>query len=90
MEQLVMEDKVEQQRLQKEQAKVTAATKVTQSSESAEFRSLSDDAFVLTHTHLAQVQAWWRGCMVRRGLGPFRKTEDNVKDKKKKKKGKKK
>ncbi|XP_004077678.1 IQ domain-containing protein G [Oryzias latipes] len=63
MEQLVMEDKVEQQRLQKEQAKVTAATKV---------------------------QAWWRGCMVRRGLGPFRKTEDNVKDKKKKKKGKKK
>ncbi|KAF6720185.1 IQ domain-containing protein G [Oryzias melastigma] len=63
MEQLVTEDKKEQQRLQEEQERVTAATKL---------------------------QAWWRGCTVRRGLGPFRKTEDSGKDKKKKKKGKKK
>ncbi|CAG6016033.1 unnamed protein product [Menidia menidia] len=32
-----------------------------------------------------KLQAWWRGCMVRRGLGRFRKVEEDKKSKKKKK-----
>lgn len=36
-----------------------------------------------------QVQAWWRGCMVRRGLGKFGQKEEPKKGKKKKKQGKK-
>ncbi|XP_008290621.1 dynein regulatory complex protein 9, partial [Stegastes partitus] len=31
-----------------------------------------------------KLQAWWRGCMVRRGLGCFKKAEENKKGKKKK------
>lgn len=37
-----------------------------------------------------QLQAWWRGCMVRRGLGSFKKAEEGKKGKKGKKEGKKK
>lgn len=38
---------------------------------------------------MLQVQAWWRGCMVRRGLGKYGKKEEPKKGKKKKgKKGK--
>lgn len=37
-----------------------------------------------------QLQAWWRGCMVRRGIGSFKKAEEDKKGKKKKKEGKKK
>ncbi|KAK5892834.1 hypothetical protein CesoFtcFv8_013184 [Champsocephalus esox] len=59
MEQVVMEDREEQEKLRQEQAKARAVTKV---------------------------QAWWRGCMVRRCLGSFKKEEG----KKKKKEGKKK
>ncbi|XP_033959286.1 dynein regulatory complex protein 9 isoform X2 [Pseudochaenichthys georgianus] len=49
MEQVVMEDRDEQEKLRQEQAKARAVTKV---------------------------QAWWRGCMVRRCLGSFKKEED--------------
>ncbi|KAG8010326.1 Protein spire-like protein 1 [Nibea albiflora] len=62
MEQVVEEDRVEQDVLRQQQAEVRAATKL---------------------------QAWWRGCMFRRGLGSFKKEEDK-KGKKKKKEGKKK
>ncbi|TKS81651.1 IQ domain-containing protein G [Collichthys lucidus] len=62
MEQVVEEDRVEQEVLRQQQAEVRAATKL---------------------------QAWWRGCMIRRGLGSFKKEEDK-KGKKKKKEGKKK
>ncbi|XP_045901109.1 dynein regulatory complex protein 9 [Micropterus dolomieu] len=62
MEQVVMEDRAEQEKLRQQQAEARAATKL---------------------------QAWWRGCMVRRGLGSFKKPED-VKKGKKKKEGKKK
>ncbi|XP_018537837.1 dynein regulatory complex protein 9 [Lates calcarifer] len=31
-----------------------------------------------------KLQAWWRGCMVRRGLGSFKKAEEDKKGKKKK------
>lgn len=31
-----------------------------------------------------KLQAWWRGCMVRKGLGSFKKADDNKKGKKKK------
>ncbi|XP_061800649.1 dynein regulatory complex protein 9 isoform X1 [Nerophis lumbriciformis] len=37
-----------------------------------------------------KVQAWWRGCMVRKGFGIYRKVEDKKGKKKKKKEGKKK
>ncbi|XP_017268629.1 dynein regulatory complex protein 9 [Kryptolebias marmoratus] len=60
MEQVVMEDKKEQEILFQREAEARAATKL---------------------------QAWWRGCMVRRGLGAFKRAEDK---KTKKKKGKKK
>ncbi|XP_068614798.1 dynein regulatory complex protein 9 [Brachionichthys hirsutus] len=60
MEQMVMEDREEQEKLRQLQVKASAATKL---------------------------QAWWRGCMVRRGLGSFKKKEIK---KGKKKKGKKK
>ncbi|XP_059195730.1 dynein regulatory complex protein 9 [Centropristis striata] len=63
MEQVVMEDREEQEKLRQQQAEVKAATKL---------------------------QAWWRGCMVRRGLGSFKKAEEGKKGKKKKKEGKKK
>ncbi|XP_055019371.1 dynein regulatory complex protein 9 [Boleophthalmus pectinirostris] len=65
MEQVVMEDKEEQEKLQQEQHLIKAATKV---------------------------QAFWRGCMVRKGLGIYKKTEEDKKSKKKDvgKKGKKK
>ncbi|TMS10752.1 Dynein regulatory complex protein 9 [Larimichthys crocea] len=62
MEQVVEEDRVEQEVLRQQQAEIRAATKL---------------------------QAWWRGCMIRRGLGSFKKEEDK-KGKKKKKEGKKK
>ncbi|XP_044064008.1 dynein regulatory complex protein 9 isoform X1 [Siniperca chuatsi] len=62
MEQVVMEDREEQEKLCQQQAEARAATKL---------------------------QAWWRGCMVRRGLGSFKKAEV-VKKGKKKKEGKKK
>ncbi|KAI3361458.1 hypothetical protein L3Q82_013623, partial [Scortum barcoo] len=62
MEQVVMEDREEQEKLRQQQEEVKAATKL---------------------------QAWWRGCMVRRGLGSFKKAEE-VKKGKKKKEGKKK
>ncbi|XP_041842871.1 dynein regulatory complex protein 9 isoform X2 [Melanotaenia boesemani] len=61
MEQVVMEDKEEQEQLRQQQAEATAAIKL---------------------------QAWWRCCMVRRGLGPFKKVEEKKKGKKMKKKGK--
>ncbi|XP_029361212.1 dynein regulatory complex protein 9-like [Echeneis naucrates] len=57
MEQVVMEDREEQEKLCIQQAEARAATKL---------------------------QAWWKGCMVRRGLGSFKKTQDNKKGKKKK------
>ncbi|XP_029306883.1 dynein regulatory complex protein 9 isoform X3 [Cottoperca gobio] len=57
MEQVVMEDREEHERLLQQQAEARAATKV---------------------------QAWWRGCMVRRGLGSFKKAEEKKKGKKKK------
>ncbi|XP_029958257.1 dynein regulatory complex protein 9 [Salarias fasciatus] len=62
MEQVVMEDREEQEKLRQQHAKVRAATKL---------------------------QAWWRGCMVRRGLGGF-KTDASKKGKKKEGKKKKK
>nr|XP_046256498.1 dynein regulatory complex protein 9 isoform X1 [Scatophagus argus] len=57
MEQVVMEDREEQEKLHQQQAEARAATKL---------------------------QAWWRGCMVRRGLGSFKKAEEDKKGKKKK------
>ncbi|XP_042346882.1 dynein regulatory complex protein 9 [Plectropomus leopardus] len=59
MEQVVMEDREEQEKLRQQQAEARAATKL---------------------------QACWRGCMVRRGLGTFKKAEEVKKGKKKKKK----
>ncbi|XP_047453758.1 dynein regulatory complex protein 9 [Mugil cephalus] len=41
-------------------------------------------------TAATKLQAWWRGCMVRKGLGPFKRAEDDKKGKKKKDKKKKK
>jgi len=32
-----------------------------------------------------KIQAWWRGTMVRKGLGPYKKRKKPAKDKKKKK-----
>ncbi|XP_032373667.1 dynein regulatory complex protein 9 isoform X1 [Etheostoma spectabile] len=61
MEQVVKEDREEQEKLRQQQALAASATKL---------------------------QAWWRGCMVRRGLGSFKKEE--VKKGKKTKEGKKK
>ncbi|CAL1610531.1 unnamed protein product [Knipowitschia caucasica] len=55
MEQVVKEDKEEQEKLRKELELITAATKI---------------------------QAFWRGCMVRKGLGIY-KTEEDKKGKKK-------
>ncbi|XP_039974109.1 dynein regulatory complex protein 9 [Xiphias gladius] len=57
MEQVVMEDREEQEKLRQQQAEARAATKL---------------------------QAWWRGCMVRRGLGSFQRAEKDKKGKKKK------
>ncbi|KAM7382450.1 hypothetical protein PAMP_002177 [Pampus punctatissimus] len=57
MEQVVVEDREEQEKLRQQQAEARAATKL---------------------------QAWWRGCMVRRGLGSFKKAEEGKKGKKKK------
>ncbi|XP_026226858.1 dynein regulatory complex protein 9 [Anabas testudineus] len=57
MEQVVMEDREEQEKLRQQQEQARAATKL---------------------------QAWWRGCMVRRGLGTFKKTDEGKKGKKKK------
>ncbi|CAK6970076.1 dynein regulatory complex protein 9 [Scomber scombrus] len=57
MEQVVVEDREEQEKLRQKQAEVRAATKL---------------------------QAWWRGCMVRRGLGSYKKAEEGKKGKKKK------
>uniref|UniRef100_A0A3B4TZ63 Dynein regulatory complex protein 9 n=2 Tax=Seriola dumerili TaxID=41447 RepID=A0A3B4TZ63_SERDU len=57
MEQVVMEDREEQEKLRQQQALARSAIKL---------------------------QAWWRGCMVRKGLGSFKKAEDNKKGKKKK------
>ncbi|KAM6910468.1 dynein regulatory complex protein 9 [Xenentodon cancila] len=62
MEQVVMEEKEEQEQLRQQEAKAIAASRL---------------------------QAWWRGCMVRRGLGTFKKAEVEKKDKKKKTTGKK-
>ncbi|KAM4735285.1 dynein regulatory complex protein 9-like [Anableps anableps] len=59
MEQVVLEDKKEQEKLRQQEEEAQAATKL---------------------------QAWWKGCMVRKGLGPFRKADDSRKGKKKKKK----
>merc|ERR1712007_384066 len=41
---------------------------------------------VLEEKSSIKVQAWWRGTMVRRGLGPWRK-DDKKKEKKREKKG---
>ncbi|XP_036930706.1 dynein regulatory complex protein 9 [Acanthopagrus latus] len=57
MEQVVLEDREEQEKLRQQQAEARTATKL---------------------------QAWWRGCMVRRGLGSFKKAEEDKKGKKKK------
>uniref|UniRef100_A0A7N8WW04 Dynein regulatory complex protein 9 n=2 Tax=Mastacembelus armatus TaxID=205130 RepID=A0A7N8WW04_9TELE len=57
MEQVVMEDREEKEKLRKQQDEARAATKL---------------------------QAWWRGCMVRRGLGMYKKTDESKKGKKKK------
>ncbi|XP_073341516.1 dynein regulatory complex protein 9 [Pagrus major] len=57
MEQVVLEDREEQEILRQQQAEARTATKL---------------------------QAWWRGCMVRRGLGSFKKAEEDKKGKKKK------
>ncbi|KAK7891718.1 hypothetical protein WMY93_023681 [Mugilogobius chulae] len=56
MEQVVKEDKEEQEKLQQEQDLIKAATKI---------------------------QAFWRGCMVRKGLGIHKKPEEDKKGKKK-------
>ncbi|XP_074510716.1 dynein regulatory complex protein 9 [Sebastes fasciatus] len=63
MEQVVLEDREEQEKLRQQQAEAKAATKL---------------------------QAWWRGWMVRRGLGSFKKAEEGKKGKKEGKKKKKK
>uniref|UniRef100_A0A146ZX08 Dynein regulatory complex protein 9 n=1 Tax=Fundulus heteroclitus TaxID=8078 RepID=A0A146ZX08_FUNHE len=63
MEQVIMEDKEEQEKLRELEEKARIATKL---------------------------QAWWRGCMVRRGLGAFKKAGEGKKGKKKKGKKKKK
>ncbi|KAM4580978.1 uncharacterized protein PAE49_005636 isoform 2-T2 [Odontesthes bonariensis] len=52
--------------------------------EQEKLRQKQEEARVAT-----KLQAWWRGCMVRRGLGPYKKAEED-KEGKKKKKGKKK
>ncbi|XP_058502864.1 dynein regulatory complex protein 9-like [Solea solea] len=57
MEQVVMEDREEQEKLNQKQAEAGAAT---------------------------MLQAWWRGCMVRKGLGSFEKAEKTKKGKKSK------
>ncbi|XP_068179723.1 dynein regulatory complex protein 9 [Antennarius striatus] len=59
MEQMVMEDEEEQEKLRQLEEQIRAATKI---------------------------QAWWRGCMVRRGLGSFKKEGKKKKGKKGKKK----
>ncbi|KAM9852584.1 dynein regulatory complex protein 9-like [Aulostomus maculatus] len=59
MEELVIEDREEQEILHQKQEEARAATKV---------------------------QAWWRGCMVRRGIGSFKKEVDDKNGKKKRKK----
>nr|XP_020467334.1 IQ domain-containing protein G-like [Monopterus albus] len=56
MEQVVMDDREEQEKLRQQQAEARAATKL---------------------------QAWWRGCMVRRGLGAFKTPDKSKKGKKK-------
>ncbi|KAK2844144.1 hypothetical protein Q5P01_010803 [Channa striata] len=56
MEQVVMEDREEQEKLRQQQEQVRAATKL---------------------------QAWWRGCMVRRGLCTVKKANEAKKGKKK-------
>lgn len=55
MEQVVIEDKEEQEKLRQEQEQIEVATKI---------------------------QAWWRGCMVRKGLGVYKKAEEGKKGKK--------
>ncbi|XP_062256130.1 dynein regulatory complex protein 9 isoform X1 [Platichthys flesus] len=57
MEELVMEDRLEQEKLLQQEAEDKAATKL---------------------------QAWWKGCMVRRGLGSFKKAEKGKKGRKNK------
>ncbi|XP_053183610.1 dynein regulatory complex protein 9 [Scomber japonicus] len=49
MEQVVVEDREEQEKLRQQEAEARAATKM---------------------------QAWWRGCMVRKGLGSYKKAEE--------------
>lgn len=63
MEQMVMEDREEQEKLHQQQARIRAATKL---------------------------QAWWRGCIVRRGLCGFKKAEKGKKGNKKERRKKKK
>ncbi|XP_006794834.1 dynein regulatory complex protein 9 [Neolamprologus brichardi] len=63
MEQMVMEDREEQEKLHQQQARIRAATKL---------------------------QAWWRGCIVRRGLCGFKKAKKGKKGNKKERKKKKK
>ncbi|TNN72924.1 IQ domain-containing protein G [Liparis tanakae] len=72
MEQVVLEEQEELKELRRQQAEARAATKSSQ---------------ILTLASVnGQLQAWWRGCMVRQGLGSFKKADDK---KGKKKKGKK-
>lgn len=83
MEQVVMEDIKKEER---QQAEVRAATKVTTQSEHTGAGFYCPPCLTLGWSYV-QLQAWWRGCMVRRGMGAFKKPEEK---KTKKKKGKKK
>lgn len=55
-----------------------------------EKKRLEAELLALQHRSATKIQAWWRGCMVRHCLGPYRKRrgkhkKDNKKNKKKKK-----
>lgn len=86
MERVVLQDKKNQDLQSQLEEKAVAATTVTASNRNSTRRrtGLSVLMFLLWSV---QLQAYWRGTMVRRGLGPYKKVEEK---KGKKKKGKKK
>lgn len=91
---MVKEDREEQEKLRQHQEEARAATKVTACKG---FTILLSSILISNFKTLTmQLQACWRGCMVRRGLGSFKKADEGKKSQKgkktkdgKKKKGKK-
>ncbi len=88
MERVVKEDREEQEKLQAEARAATKVSTPNQNSHQNKLCGYNSDLALWPLT--LQLQAWWKGCLVRQGIGSFRKAEEAKKGKRKEGKKKKK